>query len=85
METVNAQELKQIMLQAHSLGYDAYQAADEDETPEAAIEQAGNDTLTRLIAALGQEPIKRLFVVNFFRGWRFAETDQRRYEEVVIE
>jgi hypothetical protein len=79
-DELTAKELDTLARLAHDLGVDL---ADTEERTQDQIEQIGAETMARLISAMGQKNIARLFVLNFYRGWRFAQTDSREWEERV--
>lgn len=71
-------ELDALARLGHDLGVEA---SDAQERTQRQVEQIGAETLARLVAAMGQKPIADLFARNFFRGWRFAQTGTRQWEE----
>ncbi len=81
METMSKRELDTLARFAHDLGHDN---ADDQECTQEQIEQIGQAKLERLRTVLSDEQIGRLFVANFVRGWRFAETDSREWEGRVL-
>ncbi len=78
MTDLSSKELDTLARLAHDLGFEA---ANHQECSQDRIEQIGKDTLARLKSLLGTEQIRRLFVTNFYRGWRFAQTESREWEE----
>lgn len=85
MADLSNKELDTLARLAHDLGFEAADDADDQERTQEQIEQIGRDTLARLISAMGQENIVHLFTVNFYRGWRFEQTDSRKWEERLID
>ena len=72
MIELTIKELDTLARVAHDIG--AESADERPHTPEQ-IEQIGTDTLERLVTLLQTEQVRRLFVLNFQRGYRFAQSD----------
>ncbi len=75
---LSTREREHLLRLAHDLGQDA---ACPNAHSQSEIEQRGRETHARLLAWLETDEAGRLFVHNFFRGWRFAQTDSREWEE----
>lgn len=82
VDELNAKELDNLARLAHDLGADA---ADQQEHTQGEIEQLAEETLARILASLETEAGRRLFTTNFYRGWRFVQTDSAEWEGRIVD
>lgn len=91
MARFTTRELEALAEYAHDLGYNDYHDAPEGEEPDysrAELERVALDKLaaTALFAIHADDSDARaVWAENYYRGWRFGESDAYRYEHPTIE
>lgn len=92
MKDFSKTELEDIARAAHNLAYDAFQALPEDAEPDYTrvdLERVAMEELKASAlyapAVLGQAEAEVIWTYNYYRGWRFGESDAYDFEQPTID